>query len=130
LLFKTRFYWQVLETSVSIANRSLVHEKHPGITERDAMWSLAMDGGAARRNWAIPVADSTGGGVEKEEELTKNRFVAVDRRRGAGGRTAGGAQGARPRCASSGGPPISERGEGGVGTVGRLCGTAGRHWTG
>jgi hypothetical protein len=68
-----------------------------------------MDGGAARRNWAIPVADSAGGGVEKEEELTKNRFVAVDRRRGAGGRTAGGARGARPRCAGFGGPPVWER---------------------
>jgi hypothetical protein len=50
LLFKTRFYWQVPETSVSIANRSLVHEKHPGINGRDTMLSLAMDGGAARRN--------------------------------------------------------------------------------
>jgi hypothetical protein len=37
LLFKMRFYWQVPATSVSIANRSLVHEKHPGINEREAM---------------------------------------------------------------------------------------------
>jgi hypothetical protein len=100
LLFKTRFYWQVPKTSVSIANRSLVHEKHPGINGRDAMWSLAMDGGAACRNWATPVADSAGEEVEKVEGLTIDRFVAVDRRRGAGGRPAGGAQGARPQNAS------------------------------
>jgi hypothetical protein len=37
LLFETRFYWQVPEIFVSIANRSLVHEKHPGNNEIDAM---------------------------------------------------------------------------------------------
>jgi hypothetical protein len=61
------------------------------------MWSLGMDGGAARRNWAIPVEDLAGEGVEKEEGLTHNWFVAADRRRGAGSRPAGGVQGARPR---------------------------------
>jgi hypothetical protein len=43
------------------------------------------------------VGDSAGEEVEKVEGLTIDRFVAVDRRRGAGGRPAGGAQGARPR---------------------------------
>jgi hypothetical protein len=37
--------------------------------------------------------------VGKDEELTHNWFVAADRRRGAGSRPAGGAQGARPRRA-------------------------------
>jgi hypothetical protein len=60
------------------------------------MWSLAMDGGAARRNWAIPVGDSAGGWVEEEEELTLNRFVASDGGEIAGGWPAGGTQGALP----------------------------------
>jgi hypothetical protein len=94
LLFKTRFYWQVPETSVSIVNRSLVHEKHPGIKEREAMWSLGMDGGATCRNWAIPVGDSAGGGVEKGEEPTMDRFVISDGWGNAGSQSAGGAQGA------------------------------------
>jgi hypothetical protein len=89
-----RFYWQVPATSESIANRSLVHEKHPGIKEREAMWSLGMEGGAARRNWAISVGDSAGGGVEKEEGTTMDRFVASDGWWNAGSRPAGGAQGA------------------------------------
>jgi hypothetical protein len=46
------------------------------------------------------VGDSAGEEVEKVEGLTIDRFVAVDRRRGAGGRPAGGAQGARPQNAS------------------------------
>jgi hypothetical protein len=96
LLFKTGFYWQVPQTSVSFANRFLVHEKHPGINGRDAMWSLAMDGGATCRNWAIPVGDSAGGGVEKVEGLTIDRFVAADGWGNAGERPAGGAQGALP----------------------------------
>jgi hypothetical protein len=70
VLFKTRFYWQVPVTSVSIANRSLVHEKHPGINERDAMG---------------------GGGVGKDEGLTNRRFVAADGWGSAGSRPAGGA---------------------------------------
>jgi hypothetical protein len=124
-----RFYWQVPASSESIANRSLVHEKHPGINGRDAMWSLGMDGGAARRNWAILVGDSAGGGVEKEEELTLNRFVASDGGENAGGWPAGGAQGARPRR-----PSVRRRsGLGGdtvgAGRMGRPCGTARRHWT-
>jgi hypothetical protein len=61
------------------------------------MWSLGMDGGAARRNWAIPVGESAGGGVEKVEGLTLNWFVAADKRRGASNRPASGAQGAQPR---------------------------------
>jgi hypothetical protein len=78
LLFKTRFYRQVPVTSVSIAKRFLVHEKHPGIKEREAMWSLGMEGGAARRNWAIPVGNLAGEGVEKEEGRTTDRFVASE----------------------------------------------------
>jgi hypothetical protein len=46
------------------------------------------------------VGDSAAEEVEKVEGLTKDRFVALDRRRGAGGRPAGGAQGARSRNAS------------------------------
>jgi hypothetical protein len=37
LLFKTRFYQQALGTLVSITDRSLVHEKHLGKNEGDAM---------------------------------------------------------------------------------------------
>jgi hypothetical protein len=48
--------------------------------------------------------------VEKEEEVTLARFVAVDRRRGAGERLAGGAQAAWPRNALSGSAPAWERG--------------------
>jgi hypothetical protein len=55
------------------------------------MGSLGMDGGAARRNWAIPVGDSAGGGVEKVEGLTLNWFVASDGGENAGGWPAGGA---------------------------------------
>jgi hypothetical protein len=93
------------------------------------MWSLGMDGGAARRNWAIPVGDSAGGGVEKEEELTLNRFVASDGGEITGGWPAGGAQGALSRRPRSGGAPAWEgarwcwEGWGGrVGLLGRLAG--------
>jgi hypothetical protein len=60
VLFKTRFYWQVPVTSVSIANRSLVHEKHPGINERDAM------GKGWERTRGLPTVDlwpQMGGGA-------------------------------------------------------------------
>jgi hypothetical protein len=63
------------------------------------MWSLGMEGGAARRNWATPVGESAGGGVEKVEGFTDQRFVAADGWGSAGGRPAGGAQGAWPRRA-------------------------------
>jgi hypothetical protein len=42
------------------------------------------------------VAGLAGEGVGKDEGLTHNRFVAADRRRGAGTWPAGGAQGTRP----------------------------------
>jgi hypothetical protein len=130
LLFKTRFYWPVPETSVSIVNRSLVHEKHPRINGRDAMWSLGMDGGAARRNWAIPVGESADEGVEKVEGLTNRRFVAANGWENTGGWTAGGAQGAWPRSTSvrrcSGLEGARWCWEGWGSCVGLL----GRHWTG
>jgi hypothetical protein len=56
------------------------------------------------------VVVSAGGWVEKEEEVTLDRFVAVDGRRGAGGRPADGAQAAWPRSASVRGAPAWERG--------------------
>jgi hypothetical protein len=37
-----------------------------------------MDGGAARRNWATPVAPLAGEGVRKDEGLTMARIVAED----------------------------------------------------
>jgi hypothetical protein len=88
-----------------------------------------MDGGAARRNLAIPVGDSAGEGVEKVEGLTIDRFVALEGWGKAGRWPAGGAQGARPRR-----PPVrrcSGLGVGavGAGRLGRTCGTARRHWT-
>jgi hypothetical protein len=63
------------------------------------MWSLGMDGGAARRNWAIPVGESAREGVEKVEGLTIDRFVASDGGENAGGWPAGGTQGTWPRRA-------------------------------
>jgi hypothetical protein len=53
-----------------------------------------MEGGAARRNWATPVAGSVGEGVQKEEGLTRCRFVAAEGWGSTGSRPAGGAQGA------------------------------------
>jgi hypothetical protein len=87
-----RFYRQVPITFVSIAKRPLVHEKHPGIKERDAMSSLGMEGGAARRNWATPVAPLAGEGVGKVDGLTNRRFEAADGWGSAGRRPASGAQ--------------------------------------
>jgi hypothetical protein len=37
-----------------------------------------MEGGAARRNWAAPVAPLAGEGVGKDEELTGARLVLTD----------------------------------------------------
>jgi hypothetical protein len=93
------------------------------------MWSLGMDGGATRRNWAIPVGDSAGGGVEKVEEPTMDRFVASDGWGNAGDRPAGGAQGAWPRCSSVRRHSGLGGGTVGVGRLGRLFGIARRHWT-
>jgi hypothetical protein len=72
------------------------------------------------------VTDSAGEWVEKEEELTMDRFVVVDGRRGAGGRPAGGAQAAWPRSASVWGTPAWERGAVVLGRLGRPCGTTKR----
>jgi hypothetical protein len=58
------------------------------------MSSLGMEGGAARRNWATPVAPLAGEGVGKDEGLTNRRFVAADGWGSDGSRPAGGAQGA------------------------------------
>jgi hypothetical protein len=124
-----RFYWQAPVTSVSIAKRSLVHEKHPGIKEREAMWSLGMEGGAARRNWAIPVGNLAGGGLEKEEGPTMDRFVASEGWGNTGSRPAGGAQRAWPRRASLRRFSGLGGGTGGAGRLGRPCGTARKHWT-
>jgi hypothetical protein len=52
------------------------------------------------------VGDSAGGWVEKEEELTNSRFVAVDGWENTCGRPAGGAQVAWPRSVGFGGPPV------------------------
>jgi hypothetical protein len=64
------------------------------------MWSLGMEGGAARRNWAIPVGNLAGGGVEKEEGPTIDRFVASEGWGDAGSWPASGAQRAWPWHAS------------------------------
>jgi hypothetical protein len=55
-----RFYRQVPGTFLSITARPLVHEKDTGKNEGDAMWSLGMEGGSARRNWAALVAPLAG----------------------------------------------------------------------
>jgi hypothetical protein len=61
LLFEISFYRQAPGIFPSITARPLVYENHPGKKEKDAMWSPGMEGGAARRNWAAPVAGSAGG---------------------------------------------------------------------
>jgi hypothetical protein len=95
---------------------SLVHEKHPGIKEREAMWSLGMDGGAARRNWAIPAGDLDGGGVEKEDGPTMDRFVASEGWGNAGS----------SRPAASRGPGRGAPGSGGCSGLGGGHGGDGR----
>jgi hypothetical protein len=55
------------------------------------MWSLGGPVGAARRNWATPVAPLAGEWVEEVEEVTDRRFEAEDGVGSAGERPAGGA---------------------------------------
>jgi hypothetical protein len=92
------------------------------------MWSLGMDGGAARRNWAIPVGDSAGEGVEKVEGLIIDRFVATEVWGNIGGWPAGGAQGAWPRRCSVRRRSGLGGGTVGAGRLGKPCGTARRYW--
>jgi hypothetical protein len=79
-----------------------------------------MEGGAARRNWATPVAPLAGEGVGKDEGLTNRRFVAADGWGSAGSRPVGGAQRAWPRRALLWQSPGLG---GGTGDTGRLVGS-------
>jgi hypothetical protein len=67
--------------------------------------------------------------VEKVEGLTNCRFEAEDGVGSAGERLAAGAQGGWPRCGTVRRGSGLGGSVGGVGTVGRPCGTALRHWT-
>jgi hypothetical protein len=78
LLFENPTCTQAPGTFLSITDRPLVHEKDPGKKEGDAMRSLGMEGGAARRNWAAPAATLVGEEVGEDEGLTMARFVAGD----------------------------------------------------
>jgi hypothetical protein len=75
------------------------------------------------------VADSAGGGVEKEEEVTLDRFVAVEGWGSTGGWPATGAQGALQRRAGSGGLRSGSGGAVVLGEWGGSVGLARRHWT-
>jgi hypothetical protein len=68
------------------------------------MWSLGMDGGAARRNWAIPVGNLAGERVEKEEGPTTDQFVASEGWGNAGSRPAAPSEPGRSAPRSGGSP--------------------------
>jgi hypothetical protein len=75
------------------------------------------------------VADSAGGWVGKEEEVTYDRFVASDGWWSTGGRLATGAQAARPRNGSVRRGCGLGGGRGGAGKLGEPCGRAMVHST-
>jgi hypothetical protein len=67
------------------------------------MWSLGMEGGAARRNWAIPVGDSAGEGWRRKRgSPTTGLWPRIG-----GGAPAAGQPAAR-REHGRGGPPVCE----------------------
>jgi hypothetical protein len=78
LLLKFPLYTGVPGLFYRFTTMPSVHTKHLGKKEGDAMWSLGMEGGAVRRNWAAFAAPLAREEVGEDEELTVARFVAGD----------------------------------------------------
>jgi hypothetical protein len=78
LLLKFPLYTGVPGLLCRFTTMPSIHTKHPGKKEGDAMWSLRMEGGAVRRNWAAPAVPLAEEEVGEDERLTMARFVARD----------------------------------------------------
>jgi hypothetical protein len=77
LLLKIHIFSQAPGKVLELTTMPLVRVKHPGKKEGDAIGSSAMEGGAARWNWAAPAAPLAGEVEGEGVGLTRARFVCL-----------------------------------------------------
>jgi hypothetical protein len=85
LLLKIQIFSQAPGKNLELTTMPLVRVKHPRKKKGDAIGSSAMEGGAARRNWAALVAPLAGEVEGEGVGLTRARFVCSVGGEGAAG---------------------------------------------